>query len=356
MRHPLNPKEKRRTDNPSIKKILLVRLRRIGDVVMTTPAVTALKKGLPSSHITYVVEAPYRELIEGNPYIARTIVLPRPLGAKKFLKAVCAIRKEGFDVAIDFHGGPTASLITLFSGAKKKVGYRIKYKSFVYDISIPRGQKTGYAHSVESHIRLIKALGIEVPATPPLMLPESSESEKKKIQLFFSEKGLKGSKVVLLHVGAGNEFREWGADRWEKLAGLLVEENDIKIVVIGAPEDEETARQILAMHPASVFSLAGRLSLKELRELIQHATLYIGPDSGPMHIAASTGTPIIALFGPNLSAYNAPWQAEAVIIEKDLDCRPCDQRGCITGDIRCMKGITPEEVHAACIPYLHRSP
>lgn len=352
MRQPLNPTEKQRTDLSAIKKVLLVRLRRIGDVVMTTPAIMALRKGLPSAHISYVIETPYRDLIEGNPYVDRVIVLPRPMSTKNFMNIVRAIRKERFDAAIDFHGGPTASLLTLFSGARKKIGYRIKYKSFVYDIKLPRGRTAGHLHSVENHINLVKALGIRVPAFPPLFLPEPLESEKKKIHDFFSANHIGESRVVVLHIGAGNEFREWGIDNWAKFVSILSKKQDLNIVMIGAPEETGIAGQILEGQPSSVLSLVGKLKLRELKELIARASLYVGPDSGPMHIAASTATPIVAYFGPNLSAYNSPWQARSIIIEKDLSCRPCNQRRCISGDFRCMQTITPEEVYAACTRFL----
>jgi heptosyltransferase-1 len=351
----LNPTEKRKIDPAAIKKVILVRLRRIGDVVMTTPAITALRKSLPSVHISYVIETPYRELIEGNPHVDQTIVIPRPLGTKRFLNTIRMLRKERYDVAIDFHGGPTASLITSLSGARQKIGYRIKYKSFAYDISLPRSLESGPKHSVENHIRLIKALGISVPESPPLLLPEPSESVKKKIHAFFSHNHLQDSRVVVIHVGAGNEFREWGIDNWDSLVSSLVKRQGVKIVLIGALEDEKNAGHILSRHPDSVYSQAGRLNLKELKELIARADLYIGPDSGPMHIAASTPTPILALFGPNLSSYNAPWQTKATIFEKELDCRPCDQRSCVSGDVRCMRKITAEEIYDACVPFLDHS-
>ncbi len=352
MRLPLNPTEKPKTDLSAIKKVLLIRLRRIGDIVMTTPAVAALRKGLPSARISYVVETPYRELIEGNPNIDDVIVLPRPMNAKNFWKAVRQFRKESYDAVIDLHGGPTAALLTFCTGAGRKIGYRVKYKSFIYDIKLPRGSKTRNLHSVENHINLIKALGIEVPSLPSLFLPESSESEKRKIQDFFDSHIPEGNKVVVFHIGAGNEFREWGIPNWIKLASLLFKKHPVKIVLIGGSEDAGTADQILEGHPASVFSLAGKLNLRELKELIARASLYVGPDSGPMHIAASTSTPIIAYFGPNLSAFNAPWQANAVIIEKDLECRPCDQRTCYPGDFRCVRTITPEDIYAACVRFL----
>ena len=324
----------------------------MGDVVMTTPSITALRKGLPSVHISYVIEAPYRDLIEGNPHVDRVIVLPKPMGTKTFVNVAWAIRKERFDVAIDFHGGPTASLLTFFSGARKKIGYRIKYKSFVYDIKLPRGSPVGHLHSVENHINLVKALGIRVPASPPLFLPDPLDSEKKKIHEFFSANHIRGSRVVILHIGAGNEFREWGIDNWAKFVSILSKKQDVKIVMIGSAEETGIAGQIMEGQPSSVLSLVGKLNLRELKELIARASLYVGPDSGPMHIAASTPTPIVAYFGPNLSAYNAPWQSRAVIIEKDLSCRPCDQRRCISGDFRCMQSITPEEVYEACTRFL----
>jgi len=329
-----------------------VRLRRIGDIVMTTPAITALHEALPSVLITYTIEMPYRELIEGNPHVDRTIILPRPLGWKNFLRVVRKIRKERFDAAIDFHGGPTASLVTLFSGARLKIGYRLKYRRFVYDIAIPRGSQAGRIHSVENHINLIRALGLRIPSSPPLLLPESSEQEKKKIRDFLSGNDLEESRIAVVHVGAGNKFREWGVSRWVKFLSILLKNHDIKIVLIGTSGEGGTASQILDEQPSSVFSLVGKLTLKELKELIAKSCLYVGPDSGPMHIAASTSTPIVSLFGPNLSAYNAPWQARSFIIEKELNCRPCDQRTCVSGDFRCMQMITPEEVYAACTPFL----
>ena len=352
MRPPLNPTEKRNPDGTAIKKVLLIRLRRIGDIVMTTPAVTALRKGLPSARISYVVETPYRDLIERNPHIDEVIVLPRPLGARNFWTAVRKIRKERFDAAIDFHGGPTASLLTLFSRARRKIGYKIKYKSFLYDIKLPRGGRVRKLHSVKSHINLVEALGIAVPDSLPLFLPDPREQEKKNVHDFLSAINAGSDAVVVFHIGAGNEFREWGTGNWAELASLLLQKGHVKIVLIGADEDAGSAGRILDRHPSSVFSLAGKLRLRELKELIAKASLYVGPDSGPMHIAASTPTPIVAFFGPNLSAYNAPWQAKAIIIEKNLDCRPCDQRHCTSGDFRCMRTITPGEVYDACLRFL----
>lgn len=98
--------------------------------------------------------------------------------------------------------------------------------------------------------------------------------------------------------------------------------------------------------------MVGKLNLREVRELISRSALFVGPDSGPMHIAATTSTPIVALFGPTLPAHFSPWQAKAYLIEKDFDCRPCRQKRCIYEDFRCLRSITPDEVFQACLRFI----
>ncbi|UCC39545.1 MAG: glycosyltransferase family 9 protein [Candidatus Aminicenantes bacterium] len=319
---------------------------------MTTPSITALRTSFPNAHISYVVEKPYRELMEGNPHLDRVIVLPKDLSAKEFLRSIRKIRKEKYDVVLDFHGGPTASLMTLLSKAKMKVGYKIKYKNFIYHEKLPRSFTTGPIHSVESHLNLVKVLGVSIDATPQLYLPHTQKAEQEKVKKFIEENELEGKKSVILHISAGNEFRNWGVENLVEFTNLLSALSDVKIILIGTEEDQKVEREILEKSTASLLSLVGRINLRELRELISHSSLFVGPDSGPMHVAASTSTPIVAYFGPNLPAYNAPWQANASIIEKDLDCRPCKQRQCIYDDFRCLRNIRPEEVYEACLRFI----
>jgi predicted lipopolysaccharide heptosyltransferase III len=341
-----------RIDPSLIKKILLIRLRRIGDVILTTPAVTTLRQCFPAASISYIVERPYRELVEGNPNLDKVIILEKKQSLKDFFRLIRLIRKERYDVVLDFHGGPRASLITFFSGAKLKVGYRIKYKNFIYDVKLPRRPEEGYFHSVENHINLVKALGVEVKSLPPLYLPQARKTEAERVSKFIEENSLAASKIIAIHISAGNEFRNWGVDNLVQLINLLGQRTDIKIVLLGTGEDQKAEEEILKKSTSSVLSLVGRLNLREVRELISHSSLFVGPDSGPMHIAASTSTPIVALFGPNLPAFNAPWQAKAIVVEKELDCRPCKQRRCLHQDFRCLKGIEPEDVYQACLRFI----
>ncbi len=349
----MSRKEKPKTDSSALSKILLIRLRRIGDVVMTTPAIAALKEALPQASLSYIIEEPYRRLVEGHPLLDKVIVIPSGRSLADFLRFVRQIRREKYDIVIDFHGGPRAFLLALFSGAKLKVGYKLKYKGFIYDIRVPRTRKDGRIHSVESHAELVKAMGITLlEPLPSLLLPQARREEKERIDNFWAENDLEPARVIILHIGAGNEFRDWGAENLIEAANMLAHLPGIRIILVGSTKDRAREEEILAQTQAPLLSLVGKANLSELLEVIGRSALFVGPDSGPMHIAAATATPIVALFGPTLPANFAPWRAKAILIEKELECRPCKQRRCLTEDFRCLRNIEPAEVFEACQKFL----
>ena len=348
----MSPKEKQKADPSTFHKILLIRLRRIGDIILTTPAVRALKLALPQAELAYVVEEPFRRLVEGNPDLAEIIVVPKGQTGRDFAALVRRLRKAEYDAVLDFHGGPRASLLALLSGAKIKIGYGVKYRSFIYDVRVPRRTAGVRIHSVENHVNLVRALGVPVSEIPGLVVPEARPEEAATVRRFLGENGLAtgdAGRPVVLHLGAGTKFRDWGAENMAALVRRLETRPGVRVILIGGQEDRTIEAAVLERAPGTI-SLVGRLNLAETRELIARATLFAGPDSGPMHIAAATGTPIVAWFGPNVTAHVAPWKprAETRTIEKNLDCRPCKQRECVHGDIRCMRTITPEEVFEAC--------
>ena len=349
----MNRKDRPRAEPSSPRKILLIRLRRIGDIIMTTPAIAALKRALPQASLTYIVEEPYRRLVEGNPDIDEIILIPPHQDALSFLGFSRRVRREKYDIVIDFHGGPRASRIAWLSRAGLKVGYELKHKGFIYDIRVPRHREGLPVHSVENHLNLVRAAGVDVREPwPRLTIPDARKEESEKIDKLWMDHGLIEAKVVVLHVGAGNAFRDWGqrklAGLAERLAGLL----GVRVILVGSALDVPRAEEIRKISPRSILSLTGELNLVELREVISRAALFAGPDSGPMHIAAATSTPIVAFFGPTLPANFSPWQARVTLIEKPLDCRPCKQKKCLTKDFRCLQSIAIDEVFKACLSLL----
>jgi len=390
------------------RKILLLRLRRLGDVILTTPAITLLKRAFPGASLTYLVEEPFRRLVEGNPHLDRVLAIPAKQRASELIALIRSIRREGYDILLDFHGGPRASWITLLGGAKLKVGYAIKGKGFLYDIRVPRSGERGPVHSVENHANLVRAIGVNfaLEEIPPLLLPEPTAAEKDHIRVLLAEAfrpshssaeisrgpsaresdpqarlgaltrdditrlsaaesdpqakpgapaAAPASPLVVLHVGAGNRFRDWGAENLFALASRFVRDAKARVALIGAAGDRAVEQSVRAAAPESILPFAGRLNLMETRELIRRASLFAGPDSGPMHIAASTPTPIVAWFGPTLPANFAPWRPDGgrtVILERALACRPCEQRACATSDFRCLQTISPDDVFESCRPFL----
>jgi len=341
------------TDGPPLRRVLLVRLRRAGDVILTTPALTALRRALPESHLAYVVEAPFARLVEGHPALDETIVVESGQGPAGFLRLIRRLRRDRFDAVIDFHGGPRASRLTFLAGAPVRVGYEIPWRRWIYTVRVARRAEDGPVHSVVNHVNLVRALGLDVPEIPPLTLPKARPEEKSRVEAFIEKNGLSAAKFVVLHVGAGNEFRDWGAEAMTELVRLLSNRPGVRVVLAGGVEDRERAAEILRQAPGSALSVAGTFGWLELRELIGRATLFVGPDSGPMHVAAATPTSIVALFGPTLPAHFAPWRKDRVVIlEQALDCRPCRQRECVQHDFRCLRTITPGEVMAAAAGFL----
>jgi len=354
----LNPIDRLKINRSSSVKILCLRLRRIGDIVLTTPALAALKTSLPGSEIHYVVEEPYAQLIDHHPAVDQAIIIRSKPGLREFLTLLRRLRKKHYDVVIDFHGGPRAFTITLTTPAARKIGYHLPLKHRFYDLTIPRGKEEHPIHSVENHLNLIRALGLSIPSVPPLALPEALPEEREKVQRLLKQHSLQGTDFLVLHVGAGNEFRHWGRENLLLFLQLYTKEGlPLPLCLVGGPEDIDTASYLLHNLPSRstlpIINVVNHFTLRELYYFFQQARLFIGPDSGPMHIAAAAGLPLVVYFGPTLPAHFGPWQTKAIILEKNYSCRPCRQRTCLFQDFPCLRQITPAEVWQAVQNLLH---
>ena len=343
-------------------KILLVRLRLIGDVVFTTPLIRALRRKYPGAHLTYVVEPLAAPVVLGNPHLNDVIVIPKRSGIGRLhddLSAVSRLRRHRFDLAIDLHGGPRGAWLTWASGARKRIGYRTPGRSWMYTDVVPRPADLSPRHSVAKQWDLLAPLGIE-PREPAHDAVEMADdpAATSRIAHLLAEAGIGAAhRLIVVHVSAGNPFRRWPADSFAALIGELVRRDPSRrIMVTSGPSDREAAEAIVKrahehFAPGSSAIVHGEFEVAELRALIDRAAVYIGGDSGPLHIAATTRTPIVALFGPTLAERSMPWRdprwfAEAVDAGS-LPCRPCDQRKCEPGDFRCLTRLSADHVSAA---------
>jgi lipopolysaccharide heptosyltransferase II len=343
--------------------ILLVRLRLIGDVVFTTPAIRAIRRHYPHARITYIVEEEAADVVRRNPHLDAVIVAPSP-HARGRLRADIALirrlRREKYDLAIDFHGGPRSSLLTWLSGAPQRIGYDIFGRAWMYTTRVPRPRALRPRHSVVSQWDVLSPLGIappdpEIDATE---MPDDPEATSR-VEGRLAEAGISSdSAVIVIHVSAGNPFRRWPSASFVDLVCRLASHHTKRrIILTSGPSDRAAAAAIatdararLAPDQRAAVVECGEFDLVELRALIARAALYIGGDSGPLHIAGTTSVPTVGLYGPTLPVRSQPFRSARFISAAaevtDLPCRPCDQRRCEPGDFRCLTGISADAVAA----------
>jgi lipopolysaccharide heptosyltransferase II len=344
-------------------KILLVRLRLIGDVVFTTPIIRALRRQNPCARLTYVVESHAAPVVQDNPHLNEVIVIPRRRGLTRISDDIAiarSLRRRKFDVAIDLHGGPRSAWLTWASGAPRRIGYTIPGRSWIYTEQIQRPPDLGSSHSVQNQWALLEALGIGAPnpVDDAVEMASDASSAARVDDRLHAMGILPGSPLIVLHVSAGNPFRRWPEASFVSLIASLVRRDPARRVVItSGPSDAAAAHRVTAearhiLGPlATALPDAGEFNLSELHALIARASVYIGGDSGPAHIASTTTTPIVELLGPTLAGRSSPWRDPQWYSETvdagELPCRPCSQRQCVPGDFRCLTGITFEQVAAA---------
>jgi lipopolysaccharide heptosyltransferase II len=347
-------------------KLLLVRLRLIGDVVFTTPAIAALRRHFPSAEISYLVEERAAPVVSTNRHLSRVITVPHARGWRRIKDDVALareLRASRFDIAIDFHGGPRSSWLTWASRAPVRVGYDVRGRTWMYTRVVKRARELRARHSVENQWDLLKA--IDPALAPP------ADRERDRVEMPVDQVASAGvrrqldgigvpasARLIVMHVGAGNPFRRWPESSFAELAADLAQRgDDRRIVLTSGPADRDAASRVAHAAHARAGQAASRIitlegqSLAELRALMDESALFIGGDSGPLHVASTSDVPVIALFGSTLSERSMPWRPHrltAIALDVGtLSCRPCQQRVCVHGDFRCLSGISAARVREA---------
>jgi lipopolysaccharide heptosyltransferase II len=340
----------------------------IGDVVFTTPLIRALRRAYPDATIAYLVEREGAPVVERNPHLERVIIAPRTRGARRIaddLALARRLRRERFDLVLDLHGGPRSAWLTWASGARERIGYDIQGRRWMYTRAVHRARDLRPRHSVMNQWDLLEAIpgwtggGADDTRDRVEMALDPAADARMADRL--ARAGVApDDELAVLHVSAGNPFRRWPEDFFAETAAALAAGNPRRRLVFSSgPSDREAASRIAADARGRLGAASGRIvdlgefDLQELRALIGRSRLFVGGDTGPLHIAASTATPVVGIYGPTLAARSAPWRPRAVAtfsVEtpvEDLPCRPCEQRVCVHGDFRCLTQLGPARVIAA---------
>lgn len=347
-------------------KILLIRLRLIGDVVFTTPIPRALKRAFPGSRISYLVEEAAAPVVARNPHIDDLVVVRRTRGARRVaddLRLATRLRRERYDLVIDLHGGPRSSWLAFASAAPQRIGYKVQGRSWMYTTAVERPRELRARHSVVNQWDLLEAIhgwsgGSAEPARDAVDMPVDPHADANIAQRLARHGISDAHDVIVAHVSAGNPFRRWPEPAFTAvLAAVAAADERRRVIVSSGPSDRGAADRITAAARAALGPHADRIvefgefDLAELRALIGRSRLFIGGDTGPLHIAATTRTPVVGLYGPTLPERSAPWRDPAIpTISVDvpgLTCRPCEQRECAPGDFRCLTTLQPADVISA---------
>lgn len=344
---------------PKGSRLLFIRLRNLGEAVLDTANLRALKQWRPDLQMTTLLEAIYTDLYAADPGI-EAIPLWRgmkdkrsPLAAR--LSMIREIRRRRFDAVINLHGGPTSAQLTLLSGARFRIGAADFRNSYAYNRRIPPvdqilnqpGASRGL-HTVENQFAWFKWLGLPGEEPMPTSLYVSHQScstAENKLR----EAGIDQERPYAV-LGPTNEFytKRWMPERYAEVAERLITRG-FQIVMTGAPTEEQKA-QLASVQKAANRELVSlsSLSIGELVAVIAGGRLFVGNDSGPAHIAAAVKTPLVVLFGPASSVRWRPWRAPSVLVQNHFPCNPCAMYTCEVFDQpECIRSISVEQVMKA---------
>lgn len=358
------------------RRILLVRPRAAGDVLLATPILAALRETFPEAWIALAVRRNMVPLVEENPHADEILVIDafedaalpaarRALGAARFF---ARLRGERFDLAIDLHGGPRSALVTFATGARVRVGYDTPGRRAAYTVRVPRFEidpdgKQIVRSAVRVNAAVVSRIGVRVrDESLVLRVPERA---RRRARAFLDAEGLGSERpLVLVNPAAKWATKAWPAERYAAVARRLVLDRGADVVVLWGPGERATAERVVAeargagsttaIRSGPRILLAPEGDLGDVAALVEVADLVVGTDSGVSHIAAALGIPSVTLFGPtNPTAWHPYDPARHVPICHRVPCSFCNLTACAWH--ACMNELPMERVLEACVESLQRT-
>jgi predicted lipopolysaccharide heptosyltransferase III len=339
-------------------RILIIKLRAIGDVVLATPVIENLRRRYPDRYIAFLTEEASADIVADNPFLHECIVLERkrwrtlPWRGRireqaDFLRT---LRRKRFDLVIDLFGNPRSAILTLLSGAPHRVGFAFRGRRHCYTLQVPPAG--GEVHEVDFNLDALRALGVPVVTTRPRIHIPAPAGQRARDWLARQE-GQKERPLIGLNPGGGWAIKRWPPERFAVLADALMEACGVRILLFWGPGERPIVEAVVRSMRGTPLILP-EVSLKELAAYLQCCALLISNDSGPMHMAAALGVPTVGIFGPTNPALQGPYGAgHRVVRQETVPCLGCNRLTCPIGNL-CMTTLAPETVFQAVQPYLQQ--
>jgi lipopolysaccharide heptosyltransferase II len=331
-----------------IRNILIVRTDRIGDVILSTPVIKALRESHPAAHIAMMV-APYaKDIVDGNPYLDEIILYDKDVRHKGWRESIAfarSLKVKQFDLAIILHPTNRVHLITSFANIPRRIGYNYKMGYLLTD-PLKHTKPLGRKHELEYNLDVVRALGIE-PKDKQLYMPIKPDSERW-VNEAFAHFGINpADKLLAIHPGASCLSKIWPLDRFADVADRLREKYGFRVLIVGGPKDRETTFNLCRAMKEPGIDLGGKTSVSQLASVLKRCRLFLSNDSGPVHIASAVGTPVIAIFGrgqPGLSPRRwGPLGPKDKFLHRETGCLVCLAHNCKKG-FWCLQKITVDDV------------
>jgi len=330
-------------------KVLFIRFSSLGDVLLTTPIIRTFRTHFPDAEIHFLTKKQFSPLLEYNPFIDTIISFDSE--NESMLLLITRLQKEHYTHIIDLHDKLRSALIKRFVRGKvitykKKHNYRKKMLKD-HDLKPIFSTVDLYASVLEDFDLSLDERKLE------LFLPDNEHD------IATSFLPADKTRIVTISPGASWHTKQYPAEYYKKIIRHLLDHYDVRIVLIGTEQEKNLTTELAALSENKILDLGGRTSLIESAVIIKHSDLFISGDCGPMHIAAAFGIPQIAIFGPTHPKLGfSPINTNAVIIQKDLPCRPCSLHGkgkCPKAHFKCMMDIKPEEIFEKIVDIIKRN-
>jgi heptosyltransferase III len=353
----LFPEDASVADGPALNynNILIVRTDRIGDVVLTLPMIQVLRKNFPLAKISFLVRSYTRDIVEGQPGLNAVLLYDDAGKLKSLWTLFFEVRDAKFDLAIVAFPRFRVALLLWLSRVKMRVGSGYRWYSFFFNNRVYEHRKTAEKHEFEYNLSLLSELGCDVdPGVKPIFAIHAdalikASNERKRLGL------TSGDIVAILHPGSGGSARDWSPKNFSLLAQKFAALG-WKVVITGAKEEEEMVRSVVVNSGVSTSFSVGNLSLGELAAFISLADLFVSNSTGPLHIAAAVGTPVIAFYPPIVACSPQRWgpvtEKKILFVPEVSQCELCHGSPCRSNV--CMDQIDVEQVVDAAIQLVKR--
>jgi heptosyltransferase-3 len=335
-----------------MRNILVIKLRYIGDVLLATLTVRAIKAARPDVRVTMMVNRGTEDVLSGNPDMDEIVILDKGSLAAQ-VRLIAGLRRRRFDTVIDLTDGDRAAFLSWISGAPVRIGFNDEHRWRGCFYTQVVQSAPGVQHRIDRDLEALKPMSIQADSRnlQLWLTPEDANSADRLLD----ELGVqRAQSIVVLQPGARYWFKAWPPERFAELADRLTSQYGCQVLIGGSHQEGDLAQQIRRMAKSRPIILAGHTTIKQFAAIAKKSALFVGNDSGAMHIASAVGTPVVALFGPSSPVEWGPRGGATEVIYKGLDCWTCYRPTCQRGEQNCMKLIAVDEVMSASGRLLER--